>query len=998
MNAQNIYRKNVERWSKFCPQAASLLFNYPQGDYQSKKFSGQQISAWKKQLDFQNFQLFYIYGITNQLPYHPLRDWLKEENHILVIFEDELEAIASYFKQEDAEEILYHPNVWLFYLDPERKVLEETAKLFSYLSYQCWPVYTEDEKLKIFLEIKNQLDFLHNLYGTQVYEYAQHGIVYFKNFYNNLFAWPKGYLGNSLYNKFKNIPAIICGAGPSLAKNIDVLKQLKDRALIFAGGSTMNGLNAAHMNPHFGLGIDPNEEHITRIIMNTAFEVPFLYRGRLLHNALNLIHGDKIYITGSSGYSIAKYFEESCGIEGEDIEEGCNVINFSLAIAASMGCNPIILVGVDLAYSNNQSYTPGMINHPIYREFKTKAYAEEVIYRLDIYGNTVPTLWKWILESLWFSEFAEKHPEITIINATEGGLGFAGIPNMTLSEVKEKYLDQQIAISCRLFAEIQESKLPASITTEKLIELFKKLNESSRATQQKLLQLNDELKALQENIILGHKFILDNIEAGQEKNSELKKKIDEMFQHALKDELCVEYILKPFNDAFDLFKKRYYKRLEIDQDRLSNCEYESSLLSLEMERSVYLQKTLEVNQRLIEDIINQKEFQNNQPPSPFIKENLVHEPYMPASNLENCLYKFEDNKLTLIDPECELNIHLDFFPEERRNQIESNGKLKFESYYKKEKLHGPSRSYALDGTLLAESWYLDGVQEGKSFEFYLSGALYSIRKYKNGLQHGKQEYYFEDKTPRMQLTYSEGLLNGEVILFHSNGTMARKLHFKNGKHDGPEFLWNESGKLLIEVFYKDNQPVKQARVWHWNGQLAQEVIFNQNSEMTSISYWDEAGQPIPTNSLQKDYFEKVAESSKQFTDNLSNLFSEMSNIAPLLSFLQKGNEEDKGASEEIQALEQKLTLLASYVAELHKMNQQLSQEAGISQGEAFWKTAALQREIEQKLSQATMEMKNQLNLLQSSLANVIKTLAKKVKPMDKPERDKESRNSKEAND
>ena len=44
-----------------------------------------------------------------------------------------------------------------------------------------------------------------------------------------------------------------------------------------------------------------------------------------------------------------------------------------------------------------------------------------VCERNDIHGNPVYTLWKWITEAKWISDFAENHPELTILNATEGG-------------------------------------------------------------------------------------------------------------------------------------------------------------------------------------------------------------------------------------------------------------------------------------------------------------------------------------------------------------------------------------------------------------------------------------------------------------------------------------------------------------------------------------------------------------------------------------------------
>ena len=137
----------------------------------------------------------------------------------------------------------------------------------------------------------------------------------------------------------------------------------------------MNALNAKGVLPHFGVGIDPNFEQSTRIIMNKAFDTPFFYRSRIYFDVPKIVTGDLLYISGNAGYDVANYFDKEVGITATDLEEGCNVINFSLSIAEKMGCNPIILVGVDLAYSDNQSYAEGVTNHPIHagkKLFRTK--------------------------------------------------------------------------------------------------------------------------------------------------------------------------------------------------------------------------------------------------------------------------------------------------------------------------------------------------------------------------------------------------------------------------------------------------------------------------------------------------------------------------------------------------------------------------------------------------------------------------------------------------
>ena len=131
---------------------------------------------------------------------------------------------------------------------------------------------------------------------------------------------PHAYNGNGLFECFKDVPAIICGAGPSLDKNIDLLARLKDKALIFAGSTALNALIGKKILPHFGAAIDPHIHQYSRVAAAEPFPYPFFYRNRLYHEALLAISGPRLYLTGDGGYATGNWFEKMLDIEGEDLE------------------------------------------------------------------------------------------------------------------------------------------------------------------------------------------------------------------------------------------------------------------------------------------------------------------------------------------------------------------------------------------------------------------------------------------------------------------------------------------------------------------------------------------------------------------------------------------------------------------------------------------------------------------------------------------------------
>lgn len=983
MDNQERFKKNCDRWSLFCPRAACFLPALDSiGIAETKQPLIENVEAWAEKLNFSDFQLLYVYGLNTVLPYTALKEWCRENENTLVILEDDLEVIYHFLNSEEAEELLNNKNVWLFFLDPMRRALGEITKLFPNIPYQVTTIYTDETKLKTLEELKSQIAFFYNLHTSQIGEFSHHGVAFFNNYFRNLFSLPKSYLANHLFGQFKDVPAIICGAGPSLGKNIETLKELKDRALIFAGGSSMNALNGMGMTAHLGVGIDPNEEYISRIISNMAFEVPFLYRGRIHHQALEFVQSDKVYVTGSVGYNIATYFEKEFGLEGEEIEEGCNVINFSLALALAMGCNPIILVGVDLAYSDDKTYAPGMISHPIHGQFRSKIYNEELIFRKDIHGNTVPTLWKWVTESLWFSNFAEMHPEAKIINSTEGGLGFAGIPNIPLADVAQEMLTKNQTISCKLFGKLQRGKISPDLTEDKICAALKNLTLHHEEMQKILQNHYNELVDLQKNLD-GQLEPRERTPVSTQYN-EMKDSLTKKLMDKIRDKESYKYLLENFNRAYDLFYLKRYVRLEIDLLLYPQREWNHLLLQLEMDRTHYLLQTVSVNHSLIHQILNEKKQQ------PLPREQVTStvqdlDPLTGGPLTRNCTYQFENNRLLLSDPECNLAISEEFIPEDLSGCIKNYddaGKLQFESYQKNGKPHGPSRYYSKEGNLLAEYWYLNGLQEGKAFRYYPSGVLHSIQNYMHGIQHGRQEYYHENHMPRLLIEhYEQGLLHGDVMIFHPNGTMIRKLHFNNGRHDGPDTLWYPDGKKRIEAFFKDNSPTGTAQAWHANGRLAHQIVYSDNSEITSVSYWDESGRAISGGISSKDYFQQVASSSQQLTTNLTVLFQELTALTPFLMEMQGANpDRERGTNKELAAMAENLNIVGTAIRDLTKLNEQLIQEASIdaqNRTEAFWKTSALQKEVQEKLNLATAQMQNELSQLRSTINHTVESLLKR---------------------
>ena len=95
------------------------------------------------------------------------------------------------------------------------------------------------------------------------------------------------------------------------------------------------------------------------------------------------------------------------------------------------------------------------------------------ILKKDIFGNNVYTMWKWIVESEWVTKFTQEHPKVSIYNATEGGIGFADVPNITLEEAAQKLLRKDSPLQQNVNKAIENASIPPfSDNPGSLLDLF----------------------------------------------------------------------------------------------------------------------------------------------------------------------------------------------------------------------------------------------------------------------------------------------------------------------------------------------------------------------------------------------------------------------------------------------------------------------------------------------------------------------------------------------
>jgi hypothetical protein len=380
----------------------------------------------------------YVYGIGGGAPYFQLQGWLREKPERKLIFlEDEPGCLASFLRLEEAKEILENGQVQIELLEDVQELAEkypiQRIEIFSL------PSRTGKKFRALRLQLLRKTALAYALHVDRL-----HGYQPFHNFVQNLRRLPESFYANRLKGAFQGIPAVVCGAGPSLKEAIPILRGLENKALVIAGGSTLAALSSQLVQPHFGMAIDPNLEEYRRMKNSFTFEVPLLYSTRVFPAIFQTCNGPFGYMRSGIGGVPEIWMEEELGLLdpliGEQLSpESISVTTICVAIAQFFGCDPIYLSGVDLAYTGNKRYAEGVGGEDeVFFSLldAEKSAADRIVKRRDRNGKTVRTAIRWVMESASISHFAKKHRETRFFNTTEGGIGFKDIPFLPLGEAK----------------------------------------------------------------------------------------------------------------------------------------------------------------------------------------------------------------------------------------------------------------------------------------------------------------------------------------------------------------------------------------------------------------------------------------------------------------------------------------------------------------------------------------------------------------------------------
>lgn len=332
--------------------------------------------------------------------YEKVRPWLDaKEGRRLFWIEQSPERLAQLIQEELALPLLTDRRTRIFYVQT-RVQGEFVAKKIGWLS--------AFKKLIILgTEWKEEIEKIQQAAQLIASDAADFGVVVARHLKANFRSQIRSFA--ALKGTMKNVPVIIVGAGPSLEQNGSLLKAFEDKALLIAAG---NAIKTMKIRPHLAAAVDPHEP----LERTRYFDVPLCLQGRTHPKTRKSAQGEIFYIPDSH------YAFEAWLTESEPLNGGWTVGNSAISMAIELGCNPILLIGMDYCYRGKQKYAGK----------QAQSDTSSLIKSVDSSGREVFTQADWLMAIRWVEEIAAAHPEIAFYNASSEGMRI-GAPVTPLS-------------------------------------------------------------------------------------------------------------------------------------------------------------------------------------------------------------------------------------------------------------------------------------------------------------------------------------------------------------------------------------------------------------------------------------------------------------------------------------------------------------------------------------------------------------------------------------
>ncbi len=245
---------------------------------------------------------------------------------------------------------------------------------------------------------------------------------------------------NQLVEVVQNIdksgyPAVIVSAGPSLDKNIHELKKAEKKAFIIVVDTALKAALRAGITPDLTVCVDPRKE-IIFFKHEEVKNVPAVFEMDVPHEIIKDHVGNRFYV-GNDELDVPNYYRQKFyGSDYSTLATGGSVANTAFSLAITLGFKTVILIGQDLAFTDGRGHTKDAYDDEKKNIMDAQEEMNCEVESID--GGTVKTEVRMRAYLKWFENNIISHPDVKVIDATEGGALIHGSTVMTLAEAIDR--------------------------------------------------------------------------------------------------------------------------------------------------------------------------------------------------------------------------------------------------------------------------------------------------------------------------------------------------------------------------------------------------------------------------------------------------------------------------------------------------------------------------------------------------------------------------------
>lgn len=363
-----------------------------------------------------NYEEYVIWGLG--LGYH-IRELIRRDDGIqLTVYENDMDVIYHCFMGADMTTYLALSNVSIVY-DPEftriTSALEHLRENFilHYPSLRHISVDRIREQMEMF--------FIRD-------SGKRNAAILFENNSRENFKHYDGYI-DELKPKFEGKDVVIVAAGPSLDKNVELLKNKKPNMVIVAVETVFRKLLQLGIEIDYMIVTDANSRIYGHLAGLENQGIPMLYLSTAYKGYAMNYQGPK-YLICQEGYEKA---EELADKKGWNLYgTGGSVSTTALDVCITLGAKSIAFIGLDLAYTDNLAHAIGTSR----REAEEASQMQQIS---AIGGGTVPVSKLFLIYKKWIENRIKKQDvTMPVYDATEGGALIDGLILITFADYLRK--------------------------------------------------------------------------------------------------------------------------------------------------------------------------------------------------------------------------------------------------------------------------------------------------------------------------------------------------------------------------------------------------------------------------------------------------------------------------------------------------------------------------------------------------------------------------------